>query len=512
MSGSLAVMASAVVVGVDGLPVSVEVHSGNGLPSFTIVGLPDASCREARDRVRAAILSSGLRWPDRRVTVNLAPSDVRKIGTGLDLPIALCVLAANKDVPDFGPEHLTGLGAIGELGLDGSLRPVHGLVSMADAVDCRDLLVPAERAEHAAIIKPDRVRASATLREVFDGLTGATPLPVLVDPPAAVAAAPSTTDLCEVLGQPMARLAVEVAAAGGHHLLIVGSPGSGKTMLAERMVGLLPDLEPDDALAATKIHSVAAQDLPPGGLVRRPPYRAPHHGASAVALIGGGTSRILPGEISLASGGVLFLDELGEFPVIVLEALRQPLEEGVVRISRASASATMPARFQLIAAMNPCPCGEGATEAGCRCSDAARARYARRLSGPLLDRFDLRIEVAPAHNSALMGDGPAEESTAQVADRVAAARLLARERGVRTNADLPSRRLDEVAPLVPEARRLVERALEAGELSARGLRRVRTVARTIADLQDGRKHIDPDALCVALSLRTRPFSVLGATA
>ncbi|MFT7597205.1 MAG: magnesium chelatase family protein [Acidimicrobiales bacterium] len=505
MASRLATMASAVVLGVDGHGVSVEVHSGQGLPAFAIVGLPDTSCREARDRVRAAILSSGLKWPPERVTVNLAPSHVRKTGAGLDLPIALCFLAATGQLE---AEQLAGVGAIGELGLDGSLRPVAGLVSMADAVVCTDLVVPEKNAEHAAIVRPGSVRAAANLRQVVDGLTGEGPLPPLVDPPAEPATPPQRKELAEVKGQPMARLALEIAAAGGHHLLMVGPPGSGKTMVADRLVGLLPSLEPADALTATKIHSVAGVPLPEGGLVRWPPYRNPHHGASVVALIGGGSTAIRPGEISLSHAGVLFLDELGEFPVTVLEALRQPIEQGVVRISRAVASALMPARFQLVAAMNPCPCGEGATHGQCRCSDVSRSRYARRLSGPLLDRFDLRIEVAPPDHRSLL-EASVEESTAVVAARVARVRVLARERGVRANAELSAEQLERVAPLAPSGRALVERALEAGELSGRGLRRVRTVARTVADLQDGRAELDADAICVALSMRAMPLSVLG---
>ena len=535
----LATMSSAVVSGVDGHPVSVEVHAGNGLPSFTIVGLPDTSCREARDRVRAAILSSGLTWPVQRVTVNLAPSDIRKVGAGLDLPIALCVLAASKQIE---AHQLIGVGAVGELGLDGSLRSVNGLVSMAAAVACTDLIVPVGRSAEAALVRPGSVREASHLRQVVDGLTGDGPLPPLVELSGTVENLDRRPELADVRGQAIARLALEIAAAGGHHLLMVGSPGAGKTMLAHRLVGLLPDLDPADALTVTKIHSVAGVIGPIQGLVLRPPFRAPHHGASAVALIGGGTSAIRPGEISLSHSGVLFLDELGEFPVVVLEALRQPLEEGVVRVSRAAASATMPARFQLVAAMNPCPCGEGFGAGQCRCSDAARARYARRLSGPLLDRFDLRIEVAPPDPALLLGrpvedsrsgstaqgstvqgstsqgstsqgstaqGALGEESTAVVGARVAKARAIARCRGVRSNAELAVEQLDKVAALSPGARRVAERSLAAGELTGRGLRRARTVALTIADLRGDEGPVDADDLQLALSLRVRPFSVLG---
>ncbi len=504
----LAAMSSAVVSGVDGYAVSVEVHAGHGIPGFTIVGLPDVSCREARDRVRAAILSSGLTWPLQRVTVNLAPSGVRKTGAGLDLPIALCVLAASNQID---AEQLRNLGAVGELGLDGSLRPVNGLVSMAGAVECIDLIVPAGRSAEAAIIRPGSVRQAFHLREVVDGLTGRGPLPPLVEIGAGSSPDEPRAELADVRGQATARLALEIAAAGGHHLLMVGSPGAGKTMLAHRLVGLLPELDSVDSLTVTKIHSVAGVAGPLPGLVRRPPFRAPHHGASAVALIGGGTTAIRPGEISLSHGGVLFLDELGEFPVVVLEALRQPLEEGVVRVSRAAASATMPARFQLVAAMNPCPCGEGLALGGCRCSDAARGRYARRLSGPLLDRFDLRIEVAPPDPVLLLGGSGSggEETTDVVAARVADARDVARSRGVRSNAELSAQELDRYAPLSAGAHRLAERALVDGELTGRGLRRARTVARTIADLSGRHGPLDASDLRLAIALRVRPFSVFG---
>ena len=324
-------------------------------------------------------------------------------------------------------------------------------------------------------------------------------------------------ELADVRGQRLGRWALEVSAAGGHHLLLSGPPGAGKTMLARRLPGLLPPLTTAEALEVTRVHSAAGLSLPPGGLVSRPPFRAPHHAASAVSLIGGGTAAMRPGEISAAHRGVLFLDELGEFPAAVLDMLRQPLEEGVVRVSRARATVTFPARFLLVAAMNPCPCGEGSAPGRCRCSDWSRLRYARRVSGPLLDRFDLRVQVdRPDIDQLLAGGGEGSsqprldepETTAAVSHRVAAARAVAAERGVGRNADLPAPRLDEVAPLTPGARSVLEARLRQGSLSARGLHRVRRVARTLADL-DGRSGlVGEEDVCGALMLRSDPFPLV----
>lgn len=502
----LATVPSAVLHGVDGHPVRVEVHVSNGIPGFNVVGLPDTSCREARDRVRAALLSSSLPWPIRKVTVNLAPSGMRKQGAGLDLAIAVGLLAAAGELP---PEAVAGCAFLGELGLDGTLRPVAGTVPLVDAIDAPTVVVPVAVAGEAGLVGRHQVRAVRTLAEVVAALQGQAPWPEPPEPPMLLPPPPGP-DLADVRGQRVARLALEVAAAGAHHLLLVGPPGGGKTMLAARLPGLLPDLDDREALEATRVHSAAGLPLPGGGLVRRPPFRAPHHGASAVALVGGGSVSLRPGEISLASNGVLFLDELGEFPAAVLDALRQPLEEGVIRITRARGAASFPARFLLVAATNPCPCGQAGPPGSCRCSDDARARYARRLSGPLVDRFDLRVDVARADPGDLLSGAPGE-STAEVAARVAAARGRAAARGVRANAHLPATLLDDLAPVTADGRRLLEAALRSGSLSGRGLHRVRRVARTLADLAGRDGPVGEEDLCLALQLRAEP-SALGVAA
>lgn len=510
----LATISSAVVDGIDGLSITIEViNTGTGTPRFTVVGLPDTTIRESRDRVRAALMSSGYKWPSTLpLTVNLAPSDVRKHGAGLDLPLALGVLVASKQLDQ---SEVAGIGAVGELGLDGSIRRVPGLVSLAEALsrvsvsDRSELVVPLDGASEAAIVAPGRVRGAACLRELVEGLKGEGPLPALVEAPPVRSHDATRPELADVRGQPLARWALEVAAAGGHHALMVGPPGAGKTMLASRLSALLPPLVADDAMTVARIHSAAGLRRDGAGLDLRPPFRAPHHGMSSVGLIGGGTASIRPGEISCAHGGVLFLDELGEFPRSVIDAMRQPLEEGIVRISRAHGTQAIPSRFQLVAASNPCPCGNGWTDGSCRCSEAQRRTYAMRFSDPLLDRFDIRIEVSPPEPRALLGRSD-EETTAEVVPRVSAARQLAQDRGVRCNAELTAAQLEEVVPLEGQARVVLERELLSGALTARGFARVWRVSRTIADLDGAPVCVGQEHVRAALLLRVRVGALLGA--
>jgi magnesium chelatase family protein len=492
----LATASSATLLGVRGHLVQVEAHVTDGLPAFTIVGLPDTSCRESRDRVRAALQSSRFVVKQARVTVNLAPTNLRKVGAGLDVAMALALLAATDQLD---PDLLVGHAFIGELGLDGALRSVVGMLPLCEAVGDRRPVVPHADAAEASLVRAD-VRCARTLRELVLALRGEEPWPD-ADAPRGDPLAEAAPDLADVQGQVVARRALEVAAAGGHHLLMVGPPGGGKTMLAERLPGLLPDLSDDAALDVSRVHSAAGALHEAPSLLRRPPMRAPHHTASLVALVGGGSAVLRPGEISLASGGVLFLDELGEFPAAHLDALRQPLESGVVRVARAHVGATLPARFLLVGATNPCPCGQGPLGA-CRCSPAQVQRYLRRLSGPLLDRFDLGLWVDPPPAAEVLGAHAHGEPTAVVRARVEAARDRARARGVSANRHLRGAALERAAPLGPDALAVLRDRLGAGRLTMRGAQRVRAVALTLMDLDGQEGPLDAEHVHVALSLRT----------
>ncbi len=478
----LAVVHSRASLGVSAPAVTVEVHLSGGLPALSIVGLPETAVRESRERVRSALLNAGFEFPARRITINLAPADLPKEGGRFDLPIALGILVASGQVP---PDALAACECVGELALDGGLRPLKGVLpAILAARDAdRQLLVPQANAAEAALASQGDVLAASHLLAVTEHLAGRARLsPVTPTAPEAEAAdRGALPDLSDVRGQAVPRRALEVAAAGGHNLLFYGPPGTGKSMLASRLPGILPPLPDAAAMEVASVYSVAGVALAPGHW-RQPPFRAPHHTASAVALVGGGSSP-RPGEISLAHRGVLFLDELPEFDRRVLEVLREPMESGEIAISRAARQVRFPARFQVVGAMNPCPCGySGHPTIDCQCTPSQVLRYRAKISGPLLDRFDLHVEVPAQAGDVLLGTGPEGENSARVRTRVRAARDRQQARGW-LNAELSGQALRQACTLAPDSERMLVSALERLGLSARAFHRVLRLARTLADLE-----------------------------
>ncbi|MCX6997897.1 MAG: YifB family Mg chelatase-like AAA ATPase [Kiritimatiellaeota bacterium] len=503
----LAKVFSGAVLGVDAYPVEIEVNCGHGEPVTVIVGLPDVAVKESKDRVATALINSGFEAPKGRTTINLAPADVKKEGPSFDLPIALGMIAALEDLDGA---KLAGYYIAGELALSGEVRRIRGvlpLAIMARAAGCRGLLIPPDNADEAAVVEGLAVYPVATLRQAADFIAGLlTIAPYRIDV-AQVFAANSLydEDFTDVKGQEFAKRAVEVAVAGGHNLLALGPPGTGKTMLAKRVPSILPPLTLEEALETTKIHSIAGALAPHQALVARRPFRSPHHTVSDAGLLGGGTQPV-PGEVSLAHHGVLFLDELPEFHRNALEVLRQPLEDGVVTVARVAATITFPCQFMLVAAMNPCPCGYYSDpKHECRCTPQQIRRYRNRISGPLLDRIDIHIEVPAVRYQDLVSVEKGE-SSAVIRERVIRARQIQQERfkgsaRVHCNATMRSRDIHKYCALGPEAQEMLKMAITELNFSARAYDRILKVARTIADLA-GAEQIETAHVAEAIQYRS----------
>ena len=494
---SLAIVYTRARVGIDAPLVTVEVHLSNGLPGLSIVGLPETEVKESKDRVRSALLNSNFEFPARRITINLAPADLPKEGGRFDLPIALGILAASEQISS---DLLQDYEYLGELALSGQLRPIQG--ALPAAISCnanqRALFTPIENGDEAALAQDSRVYTAAHLLDVCAHLNGEKTIPQHQTSFHNVS--PIELDLLDVKGQHQAKRALEIAAAGGHNLLMIGPPGTGKTMLASRLPGILPPLDDQEALEVASVQSVSGQ-FDPLQQWRKRPFRTPHHTASGVALVGGSSSP-KPGEISLAHRGVLFLDELPEFSRKVLEVLREPLESGEITISRAARQVRFPADFQLVAAMNPCPCGYAGDASGrCHCSHQQIERYRDRISGPLLDRIDLHLSVPTLPKSALSQKDPHNEPSATVLRRVVNARQIQLKRQQKPNRELNTSELEQHCKLSADNQKLLETAMEKLNLSARAYHRIIKVARTIADL-DGTSEIAQPHLSEAISYRT----------